>query len=130
MGIDIMQAGDGGGKYLAAKNLSDDWTSTVTIASVEVEEIPDRDDRDKTQKKVVLYFQGCDKGWVPNVTCRGRLKEMYGSNSDDLIGKPITLYIQPTAKMPGVWVKPNKPTGAAPKAEAPVEETLDSEIPF
>lgn len=72
-------------KYLAAHDLSG-RDVTVQIASVALEEVGQGD------TKPVVYFQGANKGLVLNKTNAHRIADMYGVETDNWRGKPITLY--------------------------------------
>lgn len=57
----------------------------VVIARAEVEKIGD-------DTKLVLYFQGMEKGLVTNRTNADRIAHLYGTNTDGWIGREIVLY--------------------------------------
>lgn len=61
---------------------------TVVIQKVEMEEIGQG--RDK-ETKPVLYFRGKEKGVVLNKTNANTITKLYGGETDDWIGKAITL---------------------------------------
>jgi hypothetical protein len=89
---------------------------TVTMAGVKVEEVGD-------DKKPVLYFQGTDKGLVLNVTNANSIKDLYGPETNDWRGRPITLYVAKVEyqgkRMDGIRVDPPDTQGAAPVRQAP-----------
>ena len=45
-----------------------------------------------TEDKYVLYFQGKEKGLVLNVTNANTIAEFYGHETDEWVGRAITLY--------------------------------------
>lgn len=59
---------------------------TVVIASVEMKKFDNGN-------KLVIKFQGAKKALVANKTNSKRIGMMYGTNTDNWIGKPITLYV-------------------------------------
>ena len=71
-------------KYLKAADLQG-HEPTVVINRCEVEAIGD-------QRKLVLYFQGKEKGMICNRTNADRIAFMYSPDTDHWIGKPITLF--------------------------------------
>lgn len=82
---------------------------TVTIAGVAMEslQIPGRSKEDK----LVLTFEGAKKKAVLNKTNAIRIAKMYGNDTDDWVGKKITLYFDPSVKfgndrVGGVRVRP------------------------
>ena len=84
----------------------------VTIAAVAIETLTrpggDKDD------KVAITFAGAKKKLVCNKTNAIRIAKMYGSNTDDWVGKAITLYFDTTIKfgrdtVGGVRVRESKP---------------------
>lgn len=74
-------------KYLAADDLRGQPV-TVTIASAEVQEIGQGQDKDR---KIVLTFSGKSKSLVCNKTNAKTIAKLYGDDTDDWIGKPIIL---------------------------------------
>lgn len=58
---------------------------TVVIASADVEKVGD-------ERKLVLHFQGREKGLICNKTNAGRIAHFYGEDTDDWIGKEIVLF--------------------------------------
>ena len=85
---------------------------TVTVASVGLEELT-RPGGEK-EAKVVISFEGAKKKLICNKTNAIRIARMYGNNTDDWLGQPITLYFDPTIKfgrdtVGGVRVRESKP---------------------
>lgn len=56
----------------------------VVIADAKIEKLGN-------DQKLVLYFQGKDKGMVCNKTNFGRIAYLYGDETDDWVGKEIVL---------------------------------------
>lgn len=85
----------------------------LTIARVTREEIKDKDGSSK--KKFILYFKELDKGLVLNTTNMNTLYAVLKTDeSDDWIGKRITLYEKDDIEMggeikSGIRVRPKAP---------------------
>jgi len=133
-------------KYVKAADLKGKEI-TLVIARAEVEKLGD-------DNKLILYFQGAEKGLVTNRTNADRISYLYGTNTDAWIGKEITLYtdmvnfqgrvveairVKPPAKRTvtptgngntnvvtdkGSWKTSEMKQGAA------AEHGLDTDIPF
>lgn len=71
-------------RYLKAADC-EDAELVLTIKSIEEEKIG-------TDDKWVVYFRGEDKGLVLNKTNTNVIAKLYGDDTDDWIGKAITLY--------------------------------------
>ena len=72
-------------KYVKASDLKGKQP-TVAIAEAKIEAVG------QDSKKLVLYFQGTEKGLVCNRTNADRIAHLYGNDTDDWVGKEITLY--------------------------------------
>lgn len=59
---------------------------TVTIASVEMKTFDNGN-------KLLIKFDGAKKALIANKTNSKRIGMMYGNNTDNWLGKPITLYV-------------------------------------
>jgi arabinogalactan endo-1,4-beta-galactosidase len=70
-------------KYLKAADLKG-GSPTVVIERVEMEMLGD-------DRKMVVYFQGKQKGLVTNKTNANTIADMYGDDTDDWIGNKIVL---------------------------------------
>jgi hypothetical protein len=99
-------------RYIKHQDLADqDWV--VTIKDVTREEIKGQDNQPK--KKFVLHFQELEKGLILNTTNMNILYKILGSDdSEDWIGKRITLYCKDDIEMggeivSGVRVRPKLP---------------------
>jgi hypothetical protein len=66
---------------------------TLTITGVTTTKLEDRKGAEK--KKGIVAFQETDKGWVLNRTNIECAKAMFGSETDDWVGKRITLFAAP-----------------------------------
>ena len=116
-------------KYLKAAQLKG-HEPTVVISRCEMEEVGD-------DRKLVLYFQGKEKGMVCNRTNADRIAFMYSPDTDNWIGKEITIYAEMVSfqgkAMEGLRVKPpkkrNGPVAKPKRQEAPPDEGFDDEIP-
>lgn len=98
-------------KYIKAEDLEDEVP--VTIETLEMEEMLDRDG--KKEKKGVLYFKGLDKGLILNKTNWDRVEAQYGEESDDWVGKKITLFAEAEARSETGWSARVKPARPMPK---------------
>jgi len=67
----------------------------VTIAKVEAKELTSQGNR-KTRKPVV-FFEGKEKGLALNKTNAKAVAGMYGTKTEEWVGKKITLYPTQTA---------------------------------
>lgn len=86
-------------KYLKYQDLNDqDWV--VTISNVTRDDIKDKDGSSK--KKFVVHFKESEKGLVLNTTNMNMLyKLLQSDDSDQWIGKRITLYVKDDIEMGG-----------------------------
>src|SRR6185437_8452532 len=71
-------------KYLKASDLQSREV-TVKISRAEIEKLGD-------DSKLILYFDGKNKGLVTNKTNADRIAHVYGNNTDDWLGNEIILY--------------------------------------
>jgi hypothetical protein len=86
---------------------------TVVIEQVTAAEFKDNESG-QTKHQLVLTFQGVAKKLGLNKTNAGRIKNLYGDDTEGWIGRPITLYVEEdTGKGPGIRVLPVAPGGAA-----------------
>jgi hypothetical protein len=102
-------------KYIKAADLKGREV-TVIIANVEIEKIGD-------DRKMVIYFQGKEKGLVTNKTNANRIAMLYGEDTDQWIGREILLgtdFVDYQGKsVEAVRVKPPVKRAAAPTRETP-----------
>ena len=106
---------------------------TVVIARAEVEKLGD-------DNKLVLYFQGAEKGLVTNRTNADRVSYLYGSNTDQWIGHEIVLYVDLVSfqgrTVEAIRVKPpakradTHPPAPRVPASAATPIDLDDSVPF
>jgi bifunctional DNA-binding transcriptional regulator/antitoxin component of YhaV-PrlF toxin-antitoxin module len=68
-----------GGNTLKAEDLPQNFRAVLRIESVSVQEFTDRDDKKKTERKVVLRFVGKDKGLALNITNANMMAEISGT---------------------------------------------------
>lgn len=73
-------------KYLKASDLNG-ITPTLNISHVTIEEVGKDKDR-----RPCIYFQGHEKGVVLNKTNATNIGNAYGPNTDNWIGKAVTLF--------------------------------------
>ena len=121
-------------KYLKASDF-DGNPRTLKIAGIETEKMGDG------EMKPVLYFSNATKGVVLNKTNAGVLKQLYGGDTDNWIGKPIQL-VAATTEFQGkvvdcIRLRPPNAAVASAAAEAVMKanqpasfDDLDDEIPF
>ena len=76
------------GKYLKASDLKNQ-DATVTISGVVLEDVGSEG---KKEEKAVVYFQGKDRGLVLNKTNSGVISDLYGDETDNWVGKMITMF--------------------------------------
>lgn len=115
--------------YIKAADLQG-GSPTVTISHVTSEEIGD-------DRKLVLYFQGKEKGMVLNKTNANNVASIYGPETDDWQGKRVTLAVAwvdfQGRSVEAIRIRPpavgSKAAQAAP-AQAPVHADMDDTIPF
>lgn len=120
-------------KYLKAADLKGSRVN-VKIDRIECETVGD-------DSKVILYFQGKEKGLVLNVTNKNMVVDLYGPETDDWSGQPITLYeamVQYQSKMvPAIRIAGPPRASARPAAQVThaqgdprSDADMHDEIPF
>jgi hypothetical protein len=118
-------------KYIKSDDLRD-REIPVVIRDVQMETLGN-------EKKLVLYFQGKEKGMICNKTNFGRIAYLYGDETDDWTGKEIILsseFVEFQGKtVKGLRVKPpaRKPASqqASPKAgNGSRDDDMSDAIPF
>lgn len=122
-------------KYIKAADLQG-RSHSVVISHSDIEQIG-------SDRKLVIYFQGRQKGLVTNKTNADRISFLYGQEIDDWQGREIVLYPE-LATFQGktdfavrVRAPEKKPESRAPQPvhpqaqqEPPVRADFDEEIPF
>ena len=87
-------------EYFGGQDLpSLDAKITVTIKAYGVEII--RTEKGEEIKKGVLHFNESIKPWIVSKNKLTPIKNKYGSETDEWIGKKITLYFDPSIKFGG-----------------------------
>ena len=122
-------------EYLKAADLQG-RTVTVIMERVEVREVGDG-------PKPVLYFEGKEKGLVLNKTNSNTVAAIYGDETDDWMGQPLTLFEAQVdyqgRQVPAVRVRvpprqPNRtarfPEAPLPAAQPPSRGPDDDPVPF
>ena len=113
-------------KWLAAADL-DGQDKPVQIKQI----IPSEEVGQSKDKRPVLYFTGLEKGMVLNKTNAKRIAKLYGNNTDEWIGKSITLYPSECdfgdETVPCLRVRPEAPK-VEPPAAPDVDDMTDEEI--
>jgi len=72
-------------KYVSSSEIGQDGFRG-TIQTVAMEDL-------NGESKVVVYFNEAEKGWVLNKTNAGYLEALYGSETDNWIGKHVALKV-------------------------------------
>jgi hypothetical protein len=103
---------------------------TLKIVSVKSEILKTRE-QPKGKRRIVIRFEGWEKGFVCNTTNAETIESMYGADIDQWIGKSVTLTQRMVrspkgGEIPGIRVFAKKPTGPATTADAsrPVDEKI------
>lgn len=144
-------------KWLSAAELVDedgdaaDMILTIKTCKLESLEVPGQ----PAVEKPVLYFEEIEKGFVLNKTNGKSIAALYGNDTDDWEGKPVTLYatevnfqgtMTPTIRVRSMAPKKAKPATLrtppatlTPKNPGPLVRTgsaaqnddiVDQDIPF
>lgn len=97
--------------FIDESDLPEDRTVEIESIAVESLQLPGASSK---ESKVVIRFKGATKGLVANKTNAVRISKMYGKETNDWVGKRITLYFDPNvkfggAKVGGVRVRESKP---------------------
>ena len=83
----------------------------------------------KKSKKPIVFFQGKKKGMALNKTCMKTIANLYGFNTAEWKGKPITLYPTRTTfggvEVDCIRVRPTAPQRSSGKRAMPVEQPID-----
>jgi hypothetical protein len=99
-------------KYLKASDLQG-RDVTVKMGRVEQEKVGD-------DMKLVIYFQGKERGMILNKTNANSIADAYGGETEDWYGKTIILFEQMVdfqgKRVPGLRIR-------APRREAPARQT-------
>lgn len=90
---------------------------TYTIGRVQHEEM-ERDDN-TSENKGIIFFRDEKKGWVMNVVNAKSLAAMFGTETDNWVGKRVTLYPDPNVQAFGEKVTAIRVRGS-PDLEQPV----------
>lgn len=64
---------------------------TLKIARVQVGKLQAQQG-EKKEKKLLIWFDRAEKGWIVNKTCAATIAGMYGNKPAEWIGKKITLF--------------------------------------
>lgn len=108
-------------KYLKVDDLEDnDWN--VTIARTVLEDIGQGESK---QTKLVIYFDGIDKGFVCNKTNASVIEKLYGDETNDWKGKRITLWPNHDVQFKGEIVSAIRVRAKAPKPVGPKGHRLN-----
>lgn len=111
-------------KYLKASDLQG-RNVNVKMGRAEVEKIGE-------DKKLILYFQGKEKGMVLNKTNANNIASIYGGDTDDWYGKEITLF-EAMVDFQGKTVpalRVRAPRRDAAPARAPQRQMVDADAGY
>lgn len=99
----------------------------VTLEKVESLKVNDDQGAGKTKDRIVVYFaeSKSERGWLLNRTNAECLKEMWGRETNEWIGKKVTLYT--TNVRVGPKVEPGIRVKGSPDLQAPL--TFDLKLP-
>ena len=99
--------------WLASWDIDKD--TVVTIKQVVAGEVGGHQGQ-AMKKRPIVFFEGATKGMVCNATNGKSIASMYGNDTDDWIGKRITLYTTDVevagAKVGAIRVRPGVPRDA------------------
>lgn len=84
-------------KYLSKDNISK--PTVGIIASVTPETLGQGDDQET--KPIVYFSSGIDKPMVCNTTNWMTIEDLYGDDSDNWVGKPIEVWVDPSVSFGG-----------------------------
>lgn len=115
------------GTYLKAADLQGK-EPTVVISHIQPESMQDLKTKQEVQK-FVCYFQGKAAGVVLSPTKWDAIEAIYGDDTDNWIGKPVTLYTVQTQMGPGLQFKAPTGAAAAPKPAAKVINVPAAPLP-
>lgn len=85
------------GRYLSGPVLTED--TTATIAHIESTLVEDPDGGAARERMIVHFRNDALKPWLPCKTTGFCMAAMYGDDTEGWIGKPVTLYFDPTVKV-------------------------------
>ena len=120
-----------GGDTLKAADLQG-HEPTVTISNVEMKKFDNGN-------KLVITFEGKKKALVCNKTNANRIAHAYGTNTDNWIGKELTLFTDlvdfqgkavEAIRVRARKVAPQQPQTAPQRMAPQAEAMMDDEIPF
>lgn len=107
------------GDYIAAVELGDK-RPTLTISDVKLCKLEQEDGRQKD--KGIVSFREVDRGWVLNRTNATCLAAMFGEDTEQWIGKRVTLFSTPVKF--GPKVEPGIRVAGSPDLAADLDVTV------
>ena len=118
-------------KYLKASDLQD-RDATVVIETVQMADVGGNDPDDEKKEKPLIHFKGKEKGLILNVTNTNTIIDLYGPDSTDWLGQPITLFPTQTdfqgRATPCIRVRIRKPPMPDSPAPAPTPPPAPSPL--
>lgn len=121
-------------RFLKASDFSEDEIKVVTIKNVELVEIGKKGE--ETQRKPVVFFrENGVKPLVCNKTNATIIVKLYGDDTDEWIGKRISLFVTQVEsfgeQVDAIRVRAKVPTKTmATQPQAVQEEAQEEELPF
>ncbi|HXN96010.1 MAG TPA: hypothetical protein VN879_16010 [Candidatus Acidoferrales bacterium] len=121
-------------KYLRKEDFDED--AICTIKGLKLENLG-KDD--KVEERWIIYFREQAKGMVLNITSIRVLESAFGDESDNWVGKKVTVYVDPNVSFQGrvvggLRLRPMKPSKADAVRPGTAQETvtpeLDDDLPF
>ena len=112
-------------KFLRKEDLEDGDDLIVTVKRIALEDMPG----DQNEQRWTCYFRELPKALVLNTTSIRTLEKAYGSDTDDWIGKRVTLYVDPNVSfrgqvVGGLRLRPVKAKPAAAAAETEFKDDI------
>lgn len=109
-------------KYLKASDLQG-RDVTVRMGRVEQEKVGD-------DQKLILYFQGKEKGMVLNKTNANAIADIYGGETNDWYGQPVVIFEQMVdfqgKRVPGLRVRAPRRDASPPRQAAPQRQMAET----
>lgn len=127
-----------GGNTLKAEELPPTFRAVLKIESVSVQEFDNRDEKGKTDRKLVLRFENKEKGLALNITNANMMAEVTGTRDyERWVGHHVMLYRTmtdyagrrvPAIRLDHPTAAPQQP--APPPPPPPATVITDDDIPF
>jgi hypothetical protein len=109
------------GENISAQEIGD-RTPTYTIKSIERRKLPAIERGKPDKMKGIMYFREEERGWVLNSTNVQCIARMFGDETDDWVGKRLTLMTEDTQ------VGPTHELGIRVKGSPDIDRPMEVEI--